>query len=175
MQEPFREGRTLRGEIMGLNASRIWAGVVRGTVLLAGVAAGAEAVQAGHFHKTGFVGGGMQLLLHRLDLSDAQKAQIRQIMTNEKPTLQPLLQQLSRARQQHRQLVESAAFDEAQVRAWATQQSQTITELTVERARIESEMYQVLTADQKTKLNQMLDQQDQRRLQHGQPQSGSQQ
>ena len=49
-------------------------------------------------------------------------------------------------------------FDEAKVREMAAQQTQTLTELTVQRARVESEMYQVLTPDQKTKLSTIITQ-----------------
>ena len=43
-------------------------------------------------------------------------------------------------------------FDEARVRVLAGQQAQNFTEMTVQKARIDSEILQVLTADQKTKL-----------------------
>ena len=49
----------------------------------------------------------------------------------------------------------SGPFDEAKTRALATQNSQTMIELQVQHARIKSEMMQVLTADQKTKLQQL--------------------
>lgn len=87
-----------------------------------------------------------------LDLSDAQKAQAKDILAKEKPTLKPLMQQLGQSRKQLTQLQQSATFDEAQVRAVAAQQSQTMTELTVQKARIYSELYQILTPEQKDKL-----------------------
>jgi Spy/CpxP family protein refolding chaperone len=51
-----------------------------------------------------------------------------------------------------RTLEASGPFDEAKTRALATQNAQTMIELQVQHARIKSEMMQVLTADQKTKL-----------------------
>ena len=39
-----------------------------------------------------------------LDLTDAQRAQMKDIMTKEKPTIQPLMQQLAQGHQQMRQL-----------------------------------------------------------------------
>ncbi len=99
---------------------------------------------------------------HQLNLTDAQKSQMKEIFAKEKPALQPLMQQMGQSRQQLRQLEMSGTFDEAQVRTLAAQQSQTMTELTVERARIHSEMMQVLTADQKTQLAQLLQQREQR-------------
>jgi protein CpxP len=87
-----------------------------------------------------------------LDLTDAQKAQMKDIMAKEKPTIKPLMQQLADSHRQMRQLETAGTFDEAKVRALATQQSQTMTELTVQRARIKSELMQVLTPDQKDKM-----------------------
>ena len=69
-----------------------------------------------------------------LDLTDAQRAQMKDIMTKEKPTLKPLMQQLEQGHQQLRQLESAGTFDEAKVRTVATQQAQTMTELTVQKA-----------------------------------------
>lgn len=89
-----------------------------------------------------------------LDLSSVQQDQIKAIWAREKPTVQPLMQQMRQNRQAMRALQASGPFDEAKTRALATQNAQTIIELQVQHARIKSEMMQVLTADQKTKLAQ---------------------
>jgi len=89
-----------------------------------------------------------------LDLSSAQQEQIKAIWAKEKPTLKPLFQQMRQNRQAMRALEASGPFDEAKTRALATQNAQTMIELQVQHARIKSEMMQVLTADQKTKLQQ---------------------
>jgi Spy/CpxP family protein refolding chaperone len=121
--------------------------------LLAAVSFSQTAVKAeGHGrHGHGF-GPMMGFYADYLDLTDAQKAQMKDIMTKEKPTIKPLMQQLSDSRKQLRQLETAGAFDEAKVRSVATQQSQTMTELTVQRSRIKSELMQVLTPDQKDKM-----------------------
>jgi len=87
-----------------------------------------------------------------LDLTDAQQAQMKDIMTKEKPTIQPLMQQLAASRRQLEQLQSASPLDEAAVLSVATQQSQTMTQLIVRKAHIKNEMMQVLTADQKAKL-----------------------
>ena len=106
-----------------------------------------------------------------LDLSDAQKTQMKDIMTKEKPTIQPLMQQLAQNRQQMWQLESAGTFDETKVRSLATQHSQTMAELMVQRARIKSELMQVLTPGQKTKMAAFEARKEarlQRRLQGGQ-------
>ncbi len=102
------------------------------------------------------------MFFHQLNLTDAQKAQVKQIMSQEQPTLKPLMQQMAQGENQMRTLELSGTFDEGQARTLATQQSQNMTELMVQRARIESEVIQVLTPDQKTKLSQLVQQRAQR-------------
>ena len=97
-----------------------------------------------------------------LDLTDAQQTQIKAILTKEKPIMAPMVQQLAATHSQLRQLEESAAFDENKARALAAQQSQTMVDLIVEKSRMKSEMFQVLTADQKTKLQKFESRHEQR-------------
>jgi len=101
-----------------------------------------------------------------LDLTDAQQTQIKAIMTKEKPTIQPLIQQLGQTHTQMRQLEESATFDEPKVRALASQEAQTMIDLAVEKSRMKNEMFQLLTPDQKAKL-QKLETRHQHRFQGG--------
>ena len=110
-------------------------------------------------------------LARKLDLTDAQQAQVKEIMAKEKPTFQPLMLQMAQNHQQMRQLVMANGFDEAKVRELASQQTQTITELTVQGARVESELFQVLTPDQKTKLTAIIVQHEQRFMNHMQGQA----
>jgi Spy/CpxP family protein refolding chaperone len=87
-----------------------------------------------------------------LDLTDAQQAQMKDIIAKEKPSIQPLMQQLRQGHQQMSQLEQATTFDEAKVRAAASQQTQAMTELMVQKARIKSELMAVLTPDQKDKM-----------------------
>jgi protein CpxP len=131
-------------------------------IVVVGVAV-SQNVKRAHWQGDGMMGGpSLAFFTHRLDLNEAQQAQAKDIMTKEKPTLQPLFQQLAQTRHQLRQFEESGNFDEAQVRTIATQQAQTLTELTVQKARIESELVKILTPEQKTKLTQMMDHREQR-------------
>ncbi|MGA9041002.1 MAG: Spy/CpxP family protein refolding chaperone [Terriglobales bacterium] len=103
-----------------------------------------------HGHGEGFGGPGMGL--RGLDLSDAQKAQVKQIFTAEKPTIKPLMQQEEQNHQQMTALVRSGSFEEAKAQAIAAQETQIHTQLAVEHAKIEAQVYQLLSADQKAKL-----------------------
>jgi protein CpxP len=150
-------------------------------VLAVTVAIGvSQTVKRAHMRGDGMFAGDMfgrhmlGFFAHKLDLTDAQQAQVKDIMTKEKPTIQPMMLQMAQSHRQLRQLVMSGSFDEAKVRELASQQTQTMTELTVQRARIASELYQILTAEQKTKLTDLVNQHEQRFMNHMQGQGQTQ-
>jgi protein CpxP len=140
------------------------AAVVLALAVMAAIAV-SQTVRRAHMRGDGMFGGPMLgFYVHKLDLTDAQRAQLKAIMAKEKPTLQPLMQQMAQGHSQLRELVMSGTFDEAKARELATQQTQTMTELTVQHARIASEMVQILTPDQKTKLTALISQHEQRMM-----------
>ncbi len=120
------------------------------------VAVGVVAAQA-HSNQSGFghdhmFGRHMGWLARQLDLTDAQKAQIKSTIQAEKPTLTPLLQQLVTEKQQMLAATANGAFNQGKVQALANQQAQTMAQLMVEREKIMSQVYQnVLTPEQRTK------------------------
>jgi len=113
--------------------------------------------------------GGFRHMLKQLDLTSAQQEEVKAIWTKEKPTLQPLMQQLRQNHTAMSALEASGPFDEAKTRALATQNAQTMIELQVEHARIKSEIMQILTADQKAKLAQMEANREARMSKHAPP------
>ncbi|MGO8986501.1 MAG: Spy/CpxP family protein refolding chaperone [Terriglobales bacterium] len=94
-------------------------------------------------------------MLKQLDLTADQQAQVKAIWQKEKPTVQPLMQQMRQNHQAMQALEAAGPFDEAKVTALATQNSQTMIQMQVEHERMKSEIMQILTPDQKTKLAQM--------------------
>jgi Spy/CpxP family protein refolding chaperone len=123
----------------------------------------AQGMRRGHMRGAGMFGGPMLgYYIHKLDLSDAQQAQVKAIMAREKPAIQPLMLQMAQGHAQLREQVMNGNFDEAKVRELASQQSQAMTELIVQYARTGSEMVQVLTPEQKTKLAALMSAREQR-------------
>jgi Spy/CpxP family protein refolding chaperone len=115
----------------------------------------------------GFMSGrALEFFTDYLDLTDAQQQQAKEILAKEKPAIRPLLRQRMQAETQLRALAMNGSLDEATVRDLANQQAQVLTELTVQRARIESELFQLLTADQKTRLNDFMQKHEQRIARH---------
>jgi periplasmic protein CpxP/Spy len=122
----------------------------------------AAALAQGWHHR-----GGFQHMLRQLDLTSEQQSQVKAIWAKEKPTLQPLMQQMRQNNAAMDALV-SSGFDEGKATTLATQNSQTAIQLQVEHAKIKSEIMQILTADQKAKLAQL----EARHASRGQRQAG---
>ena len=97
-----------------------------------------------------------------LNLTDAQQAQIKDILAKEKTATEPYHQQMAQSHQAMMQLVQSGSFDEGKARTIATQQSQAMIELEVQRARSGAAMFQVLTPDQQTRMVQFMNKREQR-------------
>ncbi|HVF89905.1 MAG TPA: Spy/CpxP family protein refolding chaperone [Blastocatellia bacterium] len=94
----------------------------------------------------------------QLDLTDAQKAQMKQIRETQQQTLQPLKQELRAKRQEIRKASEGGAFDEALVRQKLTEIAPLEAKLMAEQFRAHQEMLSVLTPEQRSKLDQMREQ-----------------
>src|SRR5215471_1385277 len=131
--------------------------------VVAAVMLGATALLAqGHGHGRGGFGHMLGSYTDYLDLTDAQQQQMKAIMEKEKPAFHTAMQQMGQFRTQMKALEEANTFDEGKVRALAAQQSQAMTDMIVEKARVKSEMLQVLTADQRAKLSQFEAKREQR-------------
>lgn len=132
-----------------------------------GAIAVSQTVRRSHMRGAGMFGGPMlSYYIHKLDLTEAQQAQVKAILAKEKPAIQPLMLQMAQGHAQLRDQVINGAFDEGKVREMASQQTQTMTELIVQHARIGSELVQVLTPEQKTKLTALINQHEQRLMNH---------
>src|SRR6185312_9313391 len=73
--------------------------------LFAGMAFAQGGATAPMHHRHGNFMGGMELPLHQLNLTDDQKAQIKQLFETERPTMKPLMQQEHAAHTQMIQLI----------------------------------------------------------------------
>jgi len=94
-----------------------------------------------------------------LDLTDAQKAQMKQIREAHSQTLRPLMEQIRAKRQEIRQANQGGTFNESLVAQKLTEIAPLEAKLMGEQFRTHQEMLSVLTAEQKTKLEQQREQQ----------------
>lgn len=129
-------------------------GVVTVVVMLL-VIAGIASARAAEQRFSGRVAGlFLRHLMNDLDITDDQRVQIKQIMVEERPAIVALLNRLD---EQNQQLRANDTFDEEHVRALAREQSQTLTELIVERERVRTRVMSVLTPAQREKAHQLRD------------------
>jgi periplasmic protein CpxP/Spy len=131
---------------------------------------------SGHPHAHHWGHGPFGFYGKQLGITDAQKAQMKEVFQKEHATMKPLMQQMHELDQQLKQYKEGT-YDAAKVQALVTQQTQTLVQLKVEETRIHSEMYQLLTPDQQSKLKELEAAHEARMQQHmqAQPASDSQQ
>lgn len=95
-------------------------------------------------------------LFEQLDLTDAQKEQIRAIREKERADSKPFIEQLGQLHQSMGELVFSDTFNESAVKSIIAQQGQVNASLGFIRAKAQFDVYQVLTPEQKAKLKELL-------------------
>ncbi|HEX4604660.1 MAG TPA: Spy/CpxP family protein refolding chaperone [Candidatus Angelobacter sp.] len=132
-------------------------------VLLA-VAAGLATSAAAQHHGRGYGHNGWMLkhMTKALDLTEAQQTQIKSIMADGKAKTMPLMQQLRQNEQAENANI-NGTFNEQQVRAFAAKQAQIQSDLMVEKQRTKSQIYAVLTPEQRQKAQQLMQERQQHR------------
>ena len=98
-----------------------------------------------------------------LNLTDAQKAQLEQIHARYRESAKALRGQRGGERKGGFDAFNGGTFNEAEVRAAAQARANARVEMEVQRARMMSEMYNVLTAEQKAQLATERQQREQKR------------
>jgi protein CpxP len=124
-------------------------------VLLGGAIARSQTADATapvHGHAFG-MRGPMGFFSKYLELTDAQRTQMKAVLQKEHTAMKPQMQQLHVMQQQLKQYEEDT-YDEAKVQALVAQQSQTLVQLKVQETRIHNELFQLLTPDQQAKMQQ---------------------
>jgi len=119
-----------------------------------------------HMHGEMMGGAGMGFPIHELNLTADQHAQIKQIIQAERPNMKPLMQQEMQVHQQMMQLITSGVFDQAKAAAIASQEAQTHVQIEVEHAKIGSQIYQLLSSDQKAKVADIMAKHQQKMQEH---------
>lgn len=98
---------------------------------------------------------GMGMIFRKLDLTEDQKAKVKEILTASRTSLQPTFEALKANREKMETLTANGAFDEAKVTALANEQASLSAKLVVEKERAKSQVFAILTDEQKTKLAEM--------------------
>jgi len=104
---------------------------------------------AGRFGRGGF--GGPMAILRQLDLTEDQRAQVRQVMDSHRDELRASGERVMAAHRAQNDAVTAAQFDEQAVRAKAAELAAAEADAAVLRAKVHSEVFAVLTPEQQAK------------------------
>jgi len=125
--------------------------VVAAVVLVGGLVAVAQSAgNLGHHYARNFW---VRHIMSELNITDQQRDQIKEILKEEKPNIQALVQ---RGEAEREELHAMNSFDEAKVRSVAESNSALYVDAIVERERVRAKIFAVLTPEQRTKVNNMI-------------------
>src|SRR5262245_647829 len=128
------------------------------SVLLAIVAATGALVFAqkahGGFGRHGMrgPGRGMGMVFRQLNLSDEQKSKVKEILAANKAAVKPIFEEM---RANHAKLADLKGNDDAQVAAIAKSQGDLTAQMIVAGQKVKSEIFAILTDEQKAKAEQL--------------------
>jgi protein CpxP len=98
----------------------------------------------------------MGYLMRELNLTDAQKGQIKEIFQANKQTGLPLMQQMAANKKAMLEATANGTYDQPKIQQLANQQAQLMAQAIVQKQAIQHQIYtQVLTADQRVKAEQL--------------------
>ena len=106
-------------------------------------------------HGGGGHGDMIEHLSRALNLTDAQKTQVKAILDAERAATEPGRSRMEDIHKQVEAALFSGQFDEAQIRPLATQASQIMTDQMVEHLRAFAKIYALLTPEQRVKAQEM--------------------
>jgi protein CpxP len=93
--------------------------------------------------------------LGQLDLSDAQKQQVRDIMQRHRQQSQPVMDRLQQAMQAQRAAINAVPVNEAAVRQSAAALAAVEADMAVDQARMHADIFSILTVEQQEKAKQL--------------------
>jgi Spy/CpxP family protein refolding chaperone len=100
-------------------------------------------------------GKNFQRIVQRLELTDAQKADVKKVLSGEKENLKPLLTAIHDARKNLRESIRAADANESAVRAASAKVASAEADLAVERMKIFAKLSPILTEEQRAKISEL--------------------
>lgn len=116
----------------------------------------------GHGMRHGRRGWMLQKMTKELNLTEAQQQQVKTILQTEQAKIKPIMQQLHQNEQAENTAI-TGQFDEAKARDFAQKQAGLMADMIVEKERSKSQLYAVLTPEQRQKAQELMQQREQRR------------
>lgn len=130
--------------------------VIGATIFAVAQGPGMQEMKRMHGHGQGPGHGDMlEHMARELNLTDAQKQQVKTIMESAKSSADGIHAKLEEVHKQLDAATANGQFDEAQVRTLANQQAQLEADMLVEHLRAKSKVFGILTAEQRVKAEEM--------------------
>jgi Spy/CpxP family protein refolding chaperone len=107
------------------------------------------------FGRGGPGGPGAGLPLRELNLTDAQREQVRQLTQQNREQMRALFDRMRLAQEARRKAVETVPFNESQVRAAMSDLAAVEADLAVAEARLQADIYALLSGDQQQQLQKL--------------------
>jgi len=120
-------------------------------------------------------GPGAGLALRGLNLTDAQREQVRQLTQQNREQMRAVMERMRAAQDARRQAVEAIPFNESQVRSAMKDVAEVEADLAVAQARLQADIYALLSADQQQQLQKMRSERETRAKERAQQQQQRQQ
>ena len=147
---------TLRLASIGIVALGLWTATVYGNPRH-----GMGPMGLGHMMGEG-PGMMLPMVLKGLDLTDAQRDQIRSILEARRAANEPLMERARTAREALQQAMQAQPVDEATIRARSADLGAVEADLAIARAQVQAEITAVLTDEQKAELAKMREERNER-------------
>ena len=133
-------------------------GAAMSLTALVGLAQGDD--MGGH---RGMHGGKMHGIARQLDLTDQQKQQLSSARKAERERMKPYHDQIEATHKQIQAEIANGSFNEEKTRQLLAQSAQARTEMALSHARMQAALYNLLTPEQRTKLNEQKQKWEQRK------------
>ncbi|HEX2445008.1 MAG TPA: Spy/CpxP family protein refolding chaperone [Vicinamibacterales bacterium] len=169
---------------MNLKNNKIVKGIAAGVLALGVSALIVTATLAAHQDETGErwqprsgrmhrgFGGFDGLALRQLDLTDAQREQVRSIFEQNRDEMRAAGEKLRTARRGLYDATSAGTVDEAAIRTAAEALANAEAEAAINRARVHAQVWQILTPEQQAKAKELRQQREARRKERRQGQKG---
>lgn len=115
----------------------------------------------GH-ERSGLFGWPMPRFMKHLDLTDEQKQEIKEVLQEKQPMIQPMLKELATERRALRDLLQAETIDEPAIRTQAAKVAAIEADLAVERAHMHRAIYSLLTPEQQQRFKELQIKRDRR-------------
>ncbi len=123
-----------------------------GTIFVVAQKRGHGGEKGSGFGHGGPMGG---MMLRGLDLTDEQKAKVKEIMDLSRTNVEPVMASMKENHQKMNAATAGGAFDQAQVEAIAAEQGTLMAKMIVEKQKAKSQVFAILTDEQKAKATEM--------------------